>query len=101
MQVNGNNNVNVKRYSSFEESNVNVNNVTRATKKDYDCAEHLIRKFNRIGCNDAEQCRGFFCKCSMELSQDTIWSIFEKSTRTPGINSPIKYFIGACRNQMR
>ena len=102
MQVNGNN-VNVKRYSSFEERNVNnvSHQATKATKADFNCADHLVRKFERIGCNDAEGCRGFFCKCSMRLSQDTIWSIFEKSTSSAGIKSPIKYFIGACRNQMK
>lgn len=95
MQVNG---FNVKRYSSFEERN--VNNVKKATHQDFDCADHLVRKFKRIGCDDADQCRNFFCKCSMKLSQDTIWSIFEKATTSPKVHSPIKYFIGACRNQM-
>ena len=104
MQINGKN-VNVKRYSSFEERNVkNVNNVTesiRATRDDFNCADHLVRKFERLGCTDAEGCRNFFCKCSMYLTQDTIWSIFEKATTSASVKSPIKYFIGACRNQMK
>lgn len=46
-------------------------NIAKATKADFNCADHLVRKFERIGCNDTEGCRGFFCKCSMRLPQDT------------------------------
>lgn len=88
--------------------NVNVRNVkfSKKTKRlnvsrnNQIKAQHLVEKFEREGCADAKNCYYFFVKCFSNLSEDTIWSIFEKSTTTPGIRSKIKYFIGACRNQM-
>jgi hypothetical protein len=48
MQINGKN-VNVKRYSSFEERNVNnVAEPIRATRDDFNCADHLVRKFEHL-----------------------------------------------------
>lgn len=70
-------------------------NVTLARQTEY-----LVEKFERIGCDDAKNCYFFFKKCFMNLSEATIWSIFENATHNSTIKSPIKYFIAACRNQM-
>lgn len=91
-------NVNVKNVKfSKKTKRSNVYNVSRSNQAK---ARHLVEKFEREGYMDAENCYFFFVKCFSKLSEDTIWSIFEKSTTTPGIRSKIKYFIGACRNQM-
>ena len=78
--------------SSKRRNNVNVN-VVRQT-------EYLVEKFKKIGCDDADRCYFFFKKCFNNLSEDTIWSIYEVATHNASVRSPIKYFIGACRNQM-
>lgn len=91
MLVNGEKN-NVKRKYLLKEDTFNVN-VARKT-------EYLVEKFQRLGCTDADKCYFFFKKCFNNLNEDTIWSIFENATHNPSIKSPIKYFIGACRNQM-
>ena len=80
------NNVNVKRSMSIES-----------------CAQakHLVSKFVKVGCSDAPKCLGYFIKCFRVLPEATIWDIYEKSTCSPEIESPIKYFIAACRNQMQ
>lgn len=83
---------NVKR-NSYKKNTFNVN-VARQS-------EYLIEKFQRLGCSDADRCYFFFRKCFSNLSEDTIWSIFENATHNPAVKSPIKYFIGACRNQMQ
>lgn len=83
--------LNVKR-NSLRENTFNVNVARRA--------EYLVEKFERIGCSDASNCYFFFRKCFNNLSEDTIWSIYESATHNKGVKSPIKYFIGACRNQM-
>lgn len=62
--------------------------------------EYLVEKFEQIGCDDAKNCYFFFKKCFMNLSEATIWGIFENATHNSTIKSPIKYFIAACRNQM-
>lgn len=91
-------NVNVKkRYSPSEKETLkNVNVRTASGQK----AKYLVEKFERSGCSDAEGSYYFFVKCFRNLSEDTIWSIYEVATTNPKINSPIRYFIGACRNQM-
>ena len=78
---------------NVKERNSNNVNVMRQT-------EYLVEKFKKIGCNDADRCYFFFKKCFTNLSEDTIWSIFEVATHNTAVRSPIKYFIGACRNQM-
>ena len=89
-------NVNVKiSKKSKRLKNVNVGGRSNQSK-----ARYLVEKFERKGCADAGGCYYFFVKCFSRLSEDTVWSIFEKSTTDPGIRSSIKYFIGACRNQM-
>ena len=86
--------LNVKRYS-FPKEKKRYKNVKRCTK-----AQYLVDKFKSRGCNDADKCYYYFVKCFNSLSEDTIWSIYETATTKEGIVSPIKYFIGACRNQM-
>ena len=88
-------NVNVNVISQKINKRLNVRNV--ATNK----AQYLVDKFKRNGYSDADGCYFFFVKCFSKLPENTIWSIYEKATTTPGIRSSIKYFIGACRNQMR
>ena len=61
-------------------------------------AQYLVEKFEKVGCSDAERCFRYFVKCFQTLPENIIWDIYETATRKPGINSPIKYFIGACRN---
>lgn len=80
--------------SSKEDKRYNVN-VPHCTKANY-----LIGKFEKIGCSDAKGCYNYFVKCFNNLSENTVWSIYENATNNPSIKSPIKYFIAACRNQM-
>lgn len=84
---------NVKRLVSKRNLTLNVNVPSKAS--------YLVEKFNKIGCTDASKCYFFFMKCFTNMSEDVIWSIYEDSTHNPSVKSPIKYFIGACRNQMR
>lgn len=84
--------LNVKRKIPLKEGTLNVNVARKA--------EYLVEKFKRAGCDDADNCFFFFKKCFVNLTEDTIWGIFENATHNPKIKSPIKYFIGACRNQM-
>ena len=63
-------------------------------------AQYLVKKFEKLGCMDAGGCFRYFVKCFQALPENVIWDIYETATRKPGIKSPIKYFIGACRNQM-
>lgn len=56
-------------------------------------ADHLVFKFKAPGS------RNFFCKCAWELSEDEIWSAYEKSHQ-PGIKTPLKYFITLCTIKM-
>ena len=85
-------NSNVKRKMFLKETTFNFKGCRQA--------EYLVEKFKRIGCNDADKCYFFFKKCFICLSEDTIWSIYENATHNSSVRSPIKYFIGACRNQM-
>ena len=91
MLVNG---VNVKEtlISSKEDKRYNVNERSKAW--------HLVEKFEKIGCSDASKCFNYFVKCFSNLSENTIWTIYDNASNNPNINSPIKYFIAACRNQM-
>ena len=63
-------------------------------------AQYLVEKFERVGCSDAMTSYWFFVKCFSRISEDKIWSIFEKATSDPKIHSSIKYFIRACYNLM-
>lgn len=86
---------NVKRYSFLKEKK-RYKNVKRCGK-----AQYLVEKFKKIGCEDADNCYFYFQKCFQTLPESTIWNIYEAATSKSGIKSPIKYFIGACRNQMQ
>ena len=91
MLVNG---VTPKRYVKCHPSDDTLNvTLIRQT-------ENLVEKFEQIGCNDAKNCYFFFKKCFMNLSEATIWNIYENATHNSTIRSPIKYIIAACRNQM-
>ena len=56
-------------------------------------ADHLVRKF------DAPNSRNFFCKCAWKMSEDEIWSAYEKA-HSPKIESPLKYFVSLCSIKM-
>ena len=56
-------------------------------------ADHLVRKF------EAPNSRNFFCKCAWKLSEDEIWTAYEKA-HDPKIKSPLKYFITLCSIKM-
>lgn len=92
MMVNGESaqTLNVKR--SFNKETLNVKRCGKA--------QHLVDKFKKVGCKDADNCYYYFIKCFNSLPESTIWNIYETATTKTGIKSPIKYFIGACRNQM-
>ena len=86
---------NVKRLDFLKE-NQRYKNVKRSGK-----AQYLVDKFKKAGCEDAGNCYYYFVKCFQTLPENTIWSIYETATTKKDIKSPIKYFIGACRNQMQ
>lgn len=86
--------LNVKRLDFLKE-NQRYKNVKRCGK-----AQYLVDKFEKAGCKDAGNCYYYFVKCFKYLPENTVWSIYETATTKSGIKSPIKYFIGACRNQM-
>lgn len=56
-------------------------------------ADHLVRKFN------APDSRNFFCKCAWNMSEDQIWTIYEKA-HGPKIDNSLKYFIAVCQIKM-
>lgn len=98
MLVNGGK-VNVKKtFISSKEDNVNKRYINVGT---HGQARFLVEKFEQIGCNDASGCYHYFIKCFKSLPEAMVWSIYETATNKPGVKSPIKYFIGACRNQMK
>lgn len=91
----GNGAKNVKRTLISSKEDKRYKNVSERSK-----ARYLVEKFERIGCADAPKCFNYFVKCFMNLSENTIWIIFDNASNNPEIKSPIKYFIAACRNQM-
>ena len=66
----------------------------------YSKASYLVEKFEKIGYPDAKNSYDFFVKCFKLLSEDTIWDIYERAVNNPLVESKIKYFIAACRNQI-
>jgi hypothetical protein len=66
--------------------------IIKVTRVDH-IADHLVRKFN------APNSRNFFCKCAWKMSEDEIWTIYEKA-HAPKIRSPLKYFIFLCTLKM-
>lgn len=91
----GNGGKNVKRTLISSKEDKRYNNVSERSK-----ARYLVEKFERIGCTDAPKCFNYFVKCFTNLSENTIWTIYDNASNNPNIKSPIKYFIAACRNQM-
>lgn len=85
---------NVKNHLKDDTLNVTLN--VKLAKQ----AQYLVDKFEKAGCTDAKNCFYFFKKCFANLSEATIWDIYETANNKPGIVSPIKYFIAGCRNQM-
>lgn len=67
----------------------------------YGQAQYLVEKFEKLGCNDAAGCYKYFVKCFRTLPENVIWDIYETASHNPKVKFPIKYFIGACRNQMK
>lgn len=99
MLVNGEavENYNVKRtLVNFNKKERSLNVNVTACKK----ARYLADKFKKLGYDDADNCYSFFVKCFRNMAENTVWDIFENATNNPKINSGIKYFIAACRNQM-
>lgn len=92
MLVNEARNVNETLISSKEDKRYNVSERNKA--------RYLVEKFEKIGCNDASKCFNYFVKCFKNLSENTIWTIYDNASSNSSIKSPIKYFIAACRNQM-
>lgn len=56
-------------------------------------ADHLVKKFEAPGSRD------FFCKCAWNMSEDEIWTTYERAHK-PGVDSPLKYFIFLCTLKM-
>ena len=56
-------------------------------------ANHLVSKFK------APNSRNFFCKCAWNMSENDIWTIYEK-TQAPNVKSPLKLFIFLCQIKM-
>lgn len=52
-------------------------------------ADYLVKKFQAPGS------RKFFCKCAWKLSEDDIWTTYERAHK-PGVDEPLKYFISLC-----
>lgn len=80
-----------------ESYNVN-DNVSRSSTKERarmvdNIADHLVYKFK------APNSRNFFCKCAWKLSEDDIWTAYEKA-HSPKIEYPLKYFITLCQIKM-
>ena len=81
---------------SLRTNRLSIRNRREAERK----AQFLVEKFERLGSEDAMTSYWFFVKCFQRLSEDAIWSLFERVTNDSGIKSPIKYFIKSCCNLM-
>lgn len=69
------------------------NNSRSRAKRVDNIADHLVEKFK------SPQSRDFFCKCAWKLSEDEIWTNYEKAQKK-GVNSPLKLFIYLCQLEM-
>lgn len=65
---------------------------SRAAKVDR-IADHLVQKFNAPGSRD------YFRKVAWHLSEDEIWTIYEKA-HGPKVDDPLRYFIAVCQIKM-
>lgn len=72
---------------------VKSNRAKAKARKVDNIADRLVEKF------DAPGSRDFFCKCAWTLSEDEIWTIYEKVHR-PGTRNALKYFIFLCQLKM-
>lgn len=86
-------NVNVKTLNLSKKDNVNVKTLNIK-------ANYLVEKFEKLGYTDARKSYHYFVRIFRTLPECTIWGLYERATQDPMIDSAIKYFIGACRNQM-
>lgn len=87
------NNDNVITMLEVEELN-RKNRSRRNTMRVDSLADMLVDKFR------APASRNFFCKCAWNLSDDEIWSTFERANKT-GIEKPINYFVRSCSEMMK
>lgn len=85
---------------SKKSNRLSIKSIGNANTDNEQKAQHLVEKFERVGCRDAITSYWFFVKCFQKLSEDTIWRLFERSTEDRSIRSPIKYFIRSCNNLM-
>lgn len=84
--------VNVREHNVND--NVRSTSTIKARAADVDrIADHLVYKFK------APNSRPFFCKCAWKLSEDDIWTAYEKAN-SPKIEYPIKYFVTLCQLKM-
>lgn len=58
-----------------------------------DMADRLVRMY------DAEGSRRFFLKCYWYLDENFIENVVKMSNR-PVVNSPLKYFVSSCHNEL-
>lgn len=56
-------------------------------------ANHLVKRFG------APNSRAFFCKCAWKMSEDEIWTVYEKA-HAPKVRFPLKYFVAVCQTKM-
>ena len=79
----------------FLKRNLNDNDIVKRDRvvRVENIADNLALKF------EAPNSRKFFCKCAWKLSEDEIWTAYEKAHRD-GIVAPLKYFIRVCQNKM-
>lgn len=91
---------NVKRLNVNSSKEENVKNVKRLNVNSCSKAKFLVDKFRKLGYDDADGCYNYFVKCFNNLSENTVWEIYESVVNNPNVQSKIKYFIGFCRNKM-
>lgn len=53
-------------------------------------ADNLVRKFN------SPNSRNFFCKCAWKMSEDEIWTNYEKA-QGKDVKNHLGYFIFLCK----
>lgn len=82
----------VNNSNRINDNDVCLNKKTRAIRVD-SIADHLVSKF------DAPGSRNFFCKCGWKLSEDEIWSAYERA-HYADVKNPLKYFISLCTIKM-
>lgn len=66
-----------------------ASNKERANRVDR-IADNLVRKFG------SPNSRNFFCKCAWKMSEDEIWTNYEKA-QGEGVKNHLGYFIFLCK----